>query len=235
MRLFHYTDAKGYKGIQREGKIRVSNGAYGQAVYLTDLDPKKHKQVDIGNALFLGGGPEKVAAGRLYHYIALDGISSNEVKLKREHVFCYYRGDLLLRNYAVVSEGFELLAAAAVAVAGQKCWDAALSGRERRQQELRDRLRKTLQLLTSGNQIPEHRYEVKDASDMGIHIRCKECSAEVSQKFYGGMIYASKLDSQAVMKTVVEHEYTRHCPWWILMAGVAVIAGVCIAFVRRQL
>ena len=55
VKLFHYTDYSGFKGIKSAGKIRMSgNGAFGPGVYFTDLSPSKYDKEGISLDCFTG-------------------------------------------------------------------------------------------------------------------------------------------------------------------------------------
>eukprot|EP00918_Siedleckia_nematoides_P097632 GHVU01213887.1.p1 GENE.GHVU01213887.1~~GHVU01213887.1.p1 ORF type:complete len:131 (+),score=23.49 GHVU01213887.1:142-534(+) len=50
--VYHYTDARGAKGIQKSGQIKKStdttlDAAFGPGVYVTDMRPDKHTKSEI--------------------------------------------------------------------------------------------------------------------------------------------------------------------------------------------
>jgi hypothetical protein len=100
MKLFHYTNADGYEGIQEQLVIRPSRrGIYGPYVYLTDVDPERHTKPAIAKLLYLGGFMKYLDAGRVDLHVSVD-IPSDEVQELRAHIFRYAKtGELDLKKY----------------------------------------------------------------------------------------------------------------------------------------
>ena len=97
-RLFHYTDRKGSRNIQRQKRILQStaptNEAFGRGVYLTKRSPWHYSKAQIAKNNWGTSSTERVA------YVVIVTFPDHEPKLRKESAgerdVWRYKGDLNL-------------------------------------------------------------------------------------------------------------------------------------------
>mmetsp|Transcript_18299 Transcript_18299/g.34964 ORF Transcript_18299/g.34964 Transcript_18299/m.34964 type:complete len:344 (-) Transcript_18299:132-1163(-) len=213
-----------------------TGGKYGFGVYLTDLDPTENERQDIAKELYRSGGVKNLASGKLDHYVAVDLLDFMVERAPgREHVFVY-RDDLRLNEHEIISQGssddweremdrMAATMAAEMAViglgvaafktavtvtrAGVGLYNTSLNGRERRLLELKTKLQNILDqfLAVHENAARNNIYSVEPTTDKGVRLVCKHClMLPLSETFYGGMFYASTMDTNHLIQKLTVHE-----------------------------
>ena len=106
MKLYHYTDAKGWAEIERTHVIRCSrgdqrDGIFGDGVYLTSLNPKDPDKEDIARNNWNNGWEGNLGKTEYYIEIEIPPSDGNLKKINsRDGRDVYvYETDLYLDDY----------------------------------------------------------------------------------------------------------------------------------------
>ena len=79
--LYHYTDARGLRGIRRDKVIQETSTkqqpgsrdmCFGSGVYLTSKDPAKYSKEELAENNWQGGGASMMDRGKLDHHVWIE-------------------------------------------------------------------------------------------------------------------------------------------------------------------
>ena len=111
--LYHYTDCKGWNGIQslqtikRKTTADQNHARYGHGVYFSSLKPHTEKS-EIARYNYQGGGDAMMSKGRVDYYVEVK-FSRNDPNLKFvdfwRHIYVCKDKDVCLKDFTSVKFG----------------------------------------------------------------------------------------------------------------------------------